>query len=495
MKKVLVFILAAMLLLFAACNNDGGGPSPSPSPSSHTDNGQDDPWADDAFSPLPAPETEPMAVTAIRAQTELQSCPAYVNGKDNVITAADPDYANYIDTIPYANAPVHGIFFDSIPFGGKTPKVYAVYGIPAGASAQNPVPGVVLIHGGGNTQTADPNWVREWVLRGYAAIMVAMESYVYYHQNGGKIKQLPESVYPGPFFYGYETAKEKDPGDVTTHWMYHAVAKNILAKRILESFEGVDGGKIGLIGGSWGGLIASTVAGLSTEFQYVVSVYGNGYQSEDSNSAYYSQLYADGGIGARTWDPSLFHYNIKTPVMYYNSDIDHNYPISATSRCALEVKDALLMIKPGLPHRQQAFDPAGALNGEFKIYVEHFSKGEVPLPKVTRQPKASDGKSGVKVKLNMPSDYFYNGADIHYIENSYEYYPVGSGDRKLAENGGPLVNKFKTVSNAVTFDRQEGRGTAEIPQTAVAYYIVFKFSMITDKGIENFTASSAFVRF
>ena len=59
---------------------------------------------------------------------------------------------------------VYGYFIESV----QNTQVFAYVGIPEGATKENPVPGVVLVHGGGGT--AFFQWVSYWVKRGYAAI-------------------------------------------------------------------------------------------------------------------------------------------------------------------------------------------------------------------------------------------------------------------------------------------------------------------------------------
>jgi len=43
------------------------------------------------------------------------------------------------------------IYYDAQDYTGSPTRAYAYIGIPAGASAGSPVPGVVLVHGGGGT--------------------------------------------------------------------------------------------------------------------------------------------------------------------------------------------------------------------------------------------------------------------------------------------------------------------------------------------------------
>ena len=56
------------------------------------------------------------------------------------------------------------VYFDGLSYTGAPTRVYAYVGIPFGAGVGSPVPGVVLVHGGGGTAFQD--WVTEWTNRG-----------------------------------------------------------------------------------------------------------------------------------------------------------------------------------------------------------------------------------------------------------------------------------------------------------------------------------------
>lgn len=53
----------------------------------------------------------------------------------------------------YAYPGVTQIFYESVPYHGKTTRVFACYSLPEGASPEHPVPGIVLIHGGGRDRS------------------------------------------------------------------------------------------------------------------------------------------------------------------------------------------------------------------------------------------------------------------------------------------------------------------------------------------------------
>ena len=73
---------------------------------------------------------------------------------------------------------VNAYFFQSVDYEGSPTYVFAYVGIPDNASKDNPVPGVVLVHGGGGTAFAD--WVKMWNDRGYAAIAIDTEGKIPY---------------------------------------------------------------------------------------------------------------------------------------------------------------------------------------------------------------------------------------------------------------------------------------------------------------------------
>ena len=76
-----------------------------------------------------------------------------------------------VETEPFngmSNDDVKPIFYDGVPYKGKPTRVFAYIGFPKDASAEHPVPGMVLVHGGGGT--AFRTWVKTWNDRGYAAL-------------------------------------------------------------------------------------------------------------------------------------------------------------------------------------------------------------------------------------------------------------------------------------------------------------------------------------
>ena len=120
----------------------------------------------------------------------LPQTPQYVfPPKENIVD--DRQYYTGIDEVGFPNqlwntpvyerAPqydkqeqgVQAYFLQSAPYNSEATYVFAFVGIPATATKDNPVPGVVLVHGGGGTAFYD--WVKMWNDKGYAAIAIDTE--------------------------------------------------------------------------------------------------------------------------------------------------------------------------------------------------------------------------------------------------------------------------------------------------------------------------------
>ncbi|MHB8902992.1 MAG: hypothetical protein ACYC6Y_29885, partial [Thermoguttaceae bacterium] len=61
---------------------------------------------------------------------------------------------------------VREVYYEGEPLEGKPTRVFGYYGCPENAAG--PLPGMVLVHGGGGT--AFPEWAELWAKRGYAAL-------------------------------------------------------------------------------------------------------------------------------------------------------------------------------------------------------------------------------------------------------------------------------------------------------------------------------------
>lgn len=221
---------------------------------------------------------------------------------------------------------VKPIFYEGENYRGTVTRIFAWYGLPAGASSQNPAPGIVLVHGGGGTAMA--KWVKTWMDRGYAAI--AMDT------CGGLPVDRPglghlRHDFSGPNGWG-DFGHVGDP--VGDHWSYHAAAAVVRGHSFLRSLPEVDQQRIGITGISWGGYLTCVAAGIDDRFRFAVPVYGCGHyerneklwlcrnpRSEEFRSQFHQWL--------KLWDASRFVSGIRCPILWCTGTHDLFFPLDS----------------------------------------------------------------------------------------------------------------------------------------------------------------------
>jgi len=273
---------------------------------------------------------------------------------------------------------VRALYYAGLTYKGKPTRVFAYVGLPENASAENPVPGVVCVHGGGGGGTAFDEWVRIWNRRGYAAIAMDLEGQV--PAAPDKNNQRPQHPWSGPRRNGiFNDILEP----IEDQWMYHAVADVILAHTLLGSLPEVDAGKIGIVGVSWGGIITSVVMGLDNRLAFAVPVYGCGYLFESGN--HYQQRYEkmtpeQAQLCRRLWDGSSYLKNAKMPILWLNGTNDSHFYPPIFQKSYLDTQaNARLCLKPELRHSHEH----AWVNEEIYAFADSVVKKGTPLPNIT----------------------------------------------------------------------------------------------------------------
>jgi autotransporter-associated beta strand protein len=243
------------------------------------------------------------------------------------LTTAPTMYTD--DTLPGTLATVAAgdlkiIYYDVLDYAGNPTRACAWIGVPSGASAVSPVPGMVLVHGGGGT--ASQAWVQKWTERGYAAISIAVEGQTNVlatqaEKDAGLAsgKWLKHAM-AGPRRSSLYT---DSPDTITDQWMYHAVADTVLANSLLRSLPEVDATKVGLSGYSWGGVITSTVIGIDNRFMFAIPTYGCGHKYDSRN--YYGANLANNESYKQVWDPMVRIANATMPVLWLSWPEDPHF--------------------------------------------------------------------------------------------------------------------------------------------------------------------------
>lgn len=230
---------------------------------------------------------------------------------------------------------VDTIFYDGIKYKGDTKKVWAYVAIPEGASRENPVPGIVLVHGGGGT--AYDLWAKLWADKGYAAISIDTEGRMPLSTNTFSIPRDSKQQFTGlghinNASYNDFTASDSGHSDM---WFYQAACDAILAGNVLRGYDAVDSSKIGITGISYGSLVTLTAIGADSRFKFAVPVYGCGHLGE--GQTYFAGLMTD---ARKSWDPSRFYMQSgNMPILWIVSNRDNNFSLDSISSSYLDVYD------------------------------------------------------------------------------------------------------------------------------------------------------------
>jgi len=245
------------------------------------------------------------------------------------------------------------IYFDALDYKGNPTRVYAYIDIPDTATVGNPVPGVVLVHGGGGSAFSE--WVDRWVARGYAAISIAVEG-----QSEETTSATAQQIANGEATsLGYLKHGMSGPERVAIYhdsaealedqWMYHAVADTVLANSLMRSLPEVDASKVGIMGVSWGGVITSTAIGIDDRFAFAIATYGCGHKYDIPNQ--YGSALVDNQLYRKVWDPILRMDQATMPSMWLSWPEENNFSLDAQAATYHRVGGSYVVsLIPGLGH-------------------------------------------------------------------------------------------------------------------------------------------------
>ncbi|MBE6650034.1 MAG: hypothetical protein E7613_01850 [Ruminococcaceae bacterium] len=362
---------------------------------------------------------------------------------------------------------IKAITYDGFEYKGGKTKIFAYVGFPEGATADSPVPAIVLVHGGGGHPYA--HWVKLWNDRGYAAI--AMETTGYFPASGTVTYTESENsnfVYgiSGDFVEeGYVSAPSRSyPTSYTPvadQWAYHGLSQVILASNILRADERVDSDNIGITGVSWGGTMTSQVIGYDNRFSFAIPVYGTAYLGNEMhtfsnfNNAYVNSLWA----AERNLD------NAKMPIFWYAYNDDNNfcvpaYYMSYQHTAPFNDKTSLLMLGNWSHSHGSVFNKKHSF-----WFADWVTYGKNGLVTFADQPK---GKV-VNCNINIPDDLEGDiTAKVHYITEPMTYSTFdkhGWGSYKF------LTPYWQTNTTCLTVDKETGRVSGTIPADAAGFYI------------------------
>ena len=263
------------------------------------------------------------------------------------VRAAEPNVLACPRQDPFpGDGRVRAIRFSGLSFQGKENPVFAYIGFPKGASAEHPVPGMVLVHGGGGHAYAE--WVQYWVDHGFAAISFDGFGQRYvgadhtYDASLDFWKPDPASLVP---MDGFASAGKPFPEQGFTYY----VADVLLAHNLLRADPRVRKEQIGLTGISWGGVAASVAVCYDDRFAFAAPVYCSSFM--DVSQTPWGAPFRGEGI-TDVWDAKLLLGGVTMPFHVFNSDCDPFSDANASTACAAAAEHGALTLLHGFTHGQ-----------------------------------------------------------------------------------------------------------------------------------------------
>ncbi len=335
---------------------------------------------------------------------------------------------------------IKAVFFDGEKYDGRDTEIFAYIGFPENASANNPVPAMVLVHGGMGHAYAE--WVQYWVNNGYAAISV--DGFGQQPDDGDYDAGLDKwKVNPKSHPTIDELRSAEEPFEL--QWFYHYVADVILSNNIMRADNRVIKDKIGVTGISWGSIAVSSAICFDSRFAFAVPVYGCAFL-ENSTGLIGSATNREGYINS--WEPSHLLSNVKMPVLYLNSDCDPFFSANCTTASAANTENGTLIFAQDFLHNQTE----GANQPEILRFANEqtgMGEGNIKINDIS-----FNGKRAV-VSFNIPKD----------VENvkAYVYYRKG----ELEYDGMNLKENWKSRKGIVL----DNTANVKVPENTEYFYI------------------------
>ena len=211
----------------------------------------------------------------------------------------------------------NGCQFEKLRFtaevaSGVKVRVFAIQGSPA---AGPPQPGILHIHGGG--QTASLDWVRFWAQRGYVAVSFDF---------CGPWAERTEVTEWGPLKHanmahangGYQV----DPTARASSWFHWTLASR-RALTLLSKHPRVDPERMGIFGISVGGTLCWMVGGSDPRVKTAVPIYGCGYNIDRRKTRWgFPQPSPEMALFQRAMSSEAHAPYISCPVLYLSATND-----------------------------------------------------------------------------------------------------------------------------------------------------------------------------
>jgi len=247
--------------------------------------------------------------------------PAAIMSPEELWRDFDPE-ALPLDEQPVRRFDHAGIDIEAVRFTGEVVdgakiSVFALRGAPA--DGKN-LPGVLHIHGGGQTASAD--WVAYWVKRRYVCV-----SFDYCGPWANRTEFTDWGPVNRANMAQAQGGLQVRPSPRESSWFHWAlVARRALT--LLARHPQVDRQKLGVFGISTGGSLTWMVAGSDPRVKAAVPIYGCGYNYDRRNVRWgQAEPNDDLRLFQRVVSPEAHAPYIRCPVFFLNSTNDFHGPM------------------------------------------------------------------------------------------------------------------------------------------------------------------------
>lgn len=248
-------------------------------------------------------------------------------------------------------------------------RVYAIASIPEG---KKPLPGILHIHGGG--QTVNPQWLRFWNERGYAALTFNW---------GGAWPNRDKFTDWGKLTQG----NHKDAGAMamatgptvraSSWYLWTRISRRALT--CLEQMDGVDPGRLGIFGVSMGGTIVWPLAAMDQRVRAACAIYGVGWNTypDEMNAPDPKTSDPQTVLWRSTMEAEAYARLVKCPILFLNATNDqHGNMDRSFQTLAQTPTEVRWAYTPRYRHHIAAEQGA-----DLPLWMAAYLKGGEPFPK------------------------------------------------------------------------------------------------------------------
>jgi dienelactone hydrolase len=324
--------------------------------------------------------------------------------------------------------------FTGMTHEGSKVRVYALAGIPKG---KEHVPGILHIHGGG--QTVNPQWLRFWNDRGYAALTFNWGGAWPNRQkftDWGKLTQ-------GNHREAGAMVMATEPSVRASSWyLWTRISRRALT--CLEQQPGVDRDRLGIFGVSMGGTIVWPVAAMDRRVKAACAIYGVGWNTYPDELGFPDSKAGDAAtkLWRNTMESEAYARLVKCPILFLDATNDQHGNMDRSFQTLTQVPtDVRWAFTPRYRHHI-----AAEQGGDLPLWMNAHLKNGEPFPKTPRAEfrLGSDAVPLLLVKPDGPQairrvDLFY-AVENRNPKNRYWRSATGRRDQNAWIAGLPILD-------------------------------------------------------